>query len=362
MDFLGLVEQINFSQQVLRKKALESVNQLLVMRNWLIGYYIVKYEQKGADRASYGEKLISRLSAELGKKQIKGMSETNLKLSRSLYLIYPQIGQPVADLLSGSPLSIGQPLADESFLPSPSDLPSNSGKKLVCHFSFRHLTELIKIEDPLKRAFYEKEAISGNWSARELKRQIDSLLLERLGLSKDKEKLLNAIQSQAEHNSLEHTIKDPYIFEFTGFQELPSYSENDLETALLDKIQDFILELGTGFCFEARQKRITIGNEHDRVDLVFYHRILKCHVLLDLKTRDFSHADVGQMNFYLNYFKENMMQTGDNSPVGIILCTQKDTEKVKYATAGLDQKLFVSKYLIQLPSEEELLKLIKERI
>lgn len=362
MDFLGLVEQINFSQQVLRKKALESVNQLLVMRNWLIGYFIVNFEQMGADRAVYGEKLISRLSTELGKKQIKGMSETNLKLFRSLYLIYPQIDQPVADFLSGSPLSIRQPLADESFLPSSIDLPSNSGKKLVNHFSFRHFTELIKIEDPLKRAFYEKEAISGNWSSRELKRQIDSLLLERLGLSKDKEKLLNAIQSQAEHNSLEHTIKDPYIFEFTGFQELPSYSENDLETALLDKIQDFILELGTGFCFEARQKRITIGNEHDRVDLVFYHRILKCHVLLDLKTRDFSHADVGQMNFYLNYFKENMMQTGDNSPVGIILCTQKDTEKVKYATAGLDQKLFVSKYLIQLPSEEELLKLIKERI
>lgn len=362
MDFLGLVEQINFSQQVLRKKALESVNQLLVMRNWLIGYFIVNFEQMGADRAAYGDKLISRLAQELGQRKVKGMSETNLRLFRSLYQTYPPIGQPVADLLEKSSIVIQQPLAVELIVDNTSADIVVSGKKLITHFSFRHFTELVKITDPLKRAFYEKEAISGNWSSREPKRQINSLLLERLGISKDKEKLLKTIQGQAEQNLFEHTIKDPYIFEFTGFQELPSYSENDLETALLDKIQDFILELGTGFCFEARQKRITIGNEHDRVDLVFYHRILKCHVLLDLKTRDFSHADVGQMNFYLNYFKENMMQTGDNSPVGIILCTQKDTEKVKYATAGLDQKLFVSKYLIQLPSEEELLKLIKERI
>lgn len=361
MDFLGLVEQIDFSQQVLRKKALESVNQLLVMRNWLIGFHIVNFEQKGADRAAYGEKLIPRLAQELRKRGIKGMSETNLKLFRILYQTYPQIGQPVADFLEQSSISIRQPLADELILANTSADLVVSGKKLITHFSFRHFTELIKIADPLKRAFYEKEAISGNWSARELKRQIDSLFLERLGISKDKDQLLALLKGKTEENSLAHTIKDPYVFEFLGFPELPAYTESDLETAILDKIQEFLLEMGTGFCFEARQKRITVGNEHDRVDLVFYHRILKCHVLIDLKTRDFSHADVGQMNFYLNYFKENMMQSGDNPPVGIILCTQKDTEKVKYATAGLDHKLFVSNYLIQLPSEEELLKLIKER-
>lgn len=359
MDFLELVEQIDFSQRTLRKKALESVNQLLVIRNWLIGYFMVNFEQQGADRATYGEKLLPRISAELSKKKIKGMSVTNLKLFRSFYLSYPQIRQPVADFLENTSLSISQPLAD-LFTVIPSHAPALvSGEKLITHFSFRHFTELIKIEDHLKRAFYEKEAISGNWSSRELKRQIDSLYLERLGISQDKDKLAQLLQGKTEHDAIAHTIKDPYVFEFLGFRELPAYSENDLETAILDKIQDFLLEMGTGFCFEARQKRITVGNEHDRIDLVFYHRILKCHVLIDLKTRDFSHTDVGQMNFYLNYFKENMMQSGDNPPVGIILCTQKDTEKVKYATAGLDQKLFVSRYLIQLPSEEELLKLIK---
>ncbi len=376
MDFIGLVEQIDFSHQVLRKKALESVNQLLVMRNWLIGFHIVNFEQMGADRAAYGEKLIPRLAQELRNRRIKGMSETNLRLFRTLYQTYPQIGQSVADFLEASAISIGQPVADlleqsSKAIQQPlavelirantsADLVVSS-KKLITHFSFRHFTELIKITDPLKRAFYEKEAISGNWSARELKRQIDSLFLERLGISKDKDQLLALLKGKTEENSLAHTIKDPYVFEFLGFPELPVYTESDLETAILDKIQEFLLEMGTGFCFEARQKRITVGNEHDRVDLVFYHRILKCHVLIDLKTRDFSHADVGQMNFYLNYFRENMMQSGDNPPVGIILCTQKDTEKVKYATAGLDHKLFVSNYLVQLPSEEELLKLIKER-
>jgi len=157
----------------------------------------------------------------------------------------------------------------------------------------------------------------------------------------------------------EHIIKDPYILEFTGFKDLPVYNENDLETELLNKIQSFLLELGNGFCFEARQKRITIGNEHDRIDLVFYNRILKCHVLIDLKVRAFSHVDVGQMNFYLNYYKQNVKETGDNNPVGIVLCTQKDHEKVQYATAGLDNHLFVSKYMLTLPTEAELLALVK---
>jgi predicted nuclease of restriction endonuclease-like (RecB) superfamily len=364
MDFLQLIEQIDSSHTILRKRALESIHQLMVMRNWLVGFHIVRFEQNGSDRASYGEKLIPKLSGALQGRKIKGMSETNLKLFRALYLNYPQIGQPVADLLDsfkGQTFPIRQPLADElgTGVELKSGIPVHEGKVLLRYFSFRHFTELIKIDDPVKRIFYEKEAISGNWSARELKRQVDSLLLERLGISRDKEALIRIIQNQAERNSLENAIKDPYIFEFTGFRELPTYSENDLESALLDKIQDFLLEMGNGFCFEARQKRISIGNEHDRIDLVFYHRILKCHILIDLKTRDFSHGDVGQMNFYLNYYKENIRQDGDNSPVGIILCTQKDTEKVRYATAGLDQKLFVSKYLIQLPSEEELLKLIK---
>lgn len=231
---------------------------------------------------------------------------------------------------------------------------------LLTHFSFTHFTELIKIDDPLKRAFYEKEAIKGNWSSRQLKRQIESLLLERIGLSKDKERLLKSVQDSNAIVSIEDTIKDPYILEFTGFKELPVYSENDLETELLNKIEDFLMELGNGFCFEARQKRITIGNEHDRIDLVFYQRILKCHVLIDLKSRAFSHADVGQMNYYLNYYKKNIMEKNDNLPVGVVLCTDKNETKVEYATDSLDNKLFISKYLVELPDKKELEALIRQ--
>jgi predicted nuclease of restriction endonuclease-like (RecB) superfamily len=254
---------------------------------------------------------------------------------------------------AGSPK--GLPAADQF---SPKNDFSIDPQILLKQFSFRHFTELIKIKDPLKRTFYEQQAIKGNWSSRQLKRQIGSLLLERTGLSKNKEALIQSVQNQQALTNIEDTIKDPYVLEFTGFKELPTYSETDLETSLLDKIQDFLIELGHGFCFEARQKRITIGNEHDRVDLVFYHRILKCHVLIELKVRAFSHMDVGQMNFYLNYFKVNVMEPVDNPPVGIILCTDKEEVKVEYATAGLDHQLFVSKYLVEMPSKEELERLL----
>ena len=299
------------------------------------------------------------------KQKLKGLSATNIKLCRQFYQTYTQIGQPVADQFR-----IRQPLADQligdpilrNVLPEnkenkPGDHPVIQPEVLLQYFSFRHFTELIKVKEPLKRLFYEQQAIKGNWSARELKRQIDSLLIERAGLSADNEKLLASVKGEL--NKPEHIIKDPYILEFAGFRDLPVYNENDLEAELLNKIQSFLLELGNGFCFEARQKRITIGNEHDRIDLVFYNRILKCHVLIDLKVRAFYHADVGQMNFYLNYYKQNIKEQTDNEPVGIILCTAKDHEKVQYATAGLNNQLFVSKYMLTLPTEEELLALVK---
>lgn len=365
MRFKQLIALIEQTNQGLQKKAISSINQLLVIRNWLIGFYIVEFEQNGDDRAKYGQRLLKTIAEELEKKKLKGLSFTNLKLLRLFYLIYPQIGQPVADQLKVQniqPLAEqlgnqkGQPLADNSV--QKSDL-SLDPQILIQHFSFRHFTELIKIKEPLKRIFYEQQAIKGNWSSRQLKRQIESLLLERIGLSKDKEALLKSVQNNQAVVSIEDTIKDPYVLEFTGFKELSVYSENDLETSLLNKIQDFLIELGHGFCFEARQKRITIENEHDRVDLVFYHRIIKCHILIDLKVRAFSYADVGQMNFYLNYFKKNIMEAGDNPPVGIILCTDKEETKVEYATAGLDNQLFVSKYLVELPSKEDFIKLLK---
>lgn len=365
MNFNQLITQITTINQQLRNRALQSIDQLLVIRNWMIGFHIFEYEQQGTDRANYGDKLLKAIESDCKKQKIKGLSATNLKLCRQFYQAYPEIGQPVADQFQ-----IGQPVADQlsgdpilrNILPEnktnqPANHPVIQPEVLLQHFSFRHFTELIKVKEPLKRIFYEQQAIKGNWSARELKRQIDSLLIERAGLSTDNEKLLASVKGEL--NKPEHIIKDPYILEFTGFKDLPVYNENDLEAELLNKIQSFLLELGNGFCFEARQKRITIGNEHDRIDLVFYNRILKCHVLIDLKVRAFSHADVGQMNYYLNYYKQNIKEQTDNEPVGIILCTAKDHEKVQYATAGLNNQLFVSKYMLTLPTEEELLALVK---
>ncbi|MDP3433623.1 MAG: PDDEXK nuclease domain-containing protein [Bacteroidota bacterium] len=365
MEFNQLIDQIATVSLHLQKRALQSVDQLLVMRNWLIGFYVVEYEQAGTDRAKYGDKLLEAIESDCKRQNLKGLSVTNLKLCRQFYQVYPAIGQPLADSFA-----ISQPVADQLIgnsimknlqqvgITIQQDNHSEIQPEIMLqHFSFRHFTELVKVKDPLKRLFYEHQAIKGNWSARELKRQIDSLLIERAGLSTDKKKLLASVNGEI--NQPEHIIKDPYILEFTGFKDLPVYNENDLEIELLNKIQSFLLELGNGFCFEARQKRITVGNEHDRIDLVFYHRILKCHVLFDLKVRAFSHADVGQMNYYLNYYKKNMKETGDSDPVGIVLCTRKDHEKVQYATAGLDNHLFVSKYMLALPTEEELLALVK---
>jgi len=383
MDFDLLIQAITDAQNKLQKRALQSVNQYLVIRNWLIGFYIVEFEQHGEDRAKYGEKLLIQLATALKKK--RGMSYQNLNLFRQFYFTYPQLIFPVADSLQYFSISnlyinelvntkILQPVAGESekriLQPVAGESSAQKGqpeavqfqtdpKKLLQHFSFRHFTELIKIKEPLKRLFYEQQAIKGDWSSRQLARQIETLLIERVGLSKDKDKMLQDIMEQNDIERIEDTLNDPYFFEFSGLKELPEYSEHDLETALINKIEDFLLELGNGFCFEARQKRITVSDEHDRIDLVFYHRILRCHVLIDLKNTAFRKDYVGQMIYYLNYYRENMMTQYDNPPVGIILCTEKDHAKVHYATAGLDQSIFVAKYMVELPKEEELLRIIK---
>ena len=215
------------------------------------------------------------------------------------------------------------------------------------------------MDSPLKRSFYEMQAIKNNWSVRVLKRAINSMQYERTGLSKDKRAVM---QEKVKINDTkpEDILKNPYILEFLGLDEKPSYTETDMEASTITHLQTFLLEMGRGFCFEARQKRITFDNTHYRIDLVFYHRILKCHVLLELKMEDFTHADAGQMNVYLNYYKVNEMQEDDNPPIGIILCAGKDDALVKYATMGLPQKVFVSKYLINLPTESDLQKIINE--
>ncbi|MEA1983276.1 MAG: PDDEXK nuclease domain-containing protein [Campylobacterota bacterium] len=349
MTLPNLISTIDTVHQTFQTRALQRVSVNLTLRNFVIGHYIVEYEQNGSDRATYGSKLIENMAKKLS--HIKGMSKSNLKSFRQFYLIYPQISQTV----SGKFKLVGQKsqtVSDQSLY-----IPTN---KLLRTCSFSHFIELIKIDDELKRTFYEVETIKGNWSVRELKRQVESLLYERVGLSVDKKSLLQSLENKKEVFDPTSIIKEPYILEFTGLQTKESYSENDLESAILHHIEDFLLELGTGFCFEARQKRISIENEHDRVDLVFYHRVLKCHILVDLKVRAFSYADVGQMNFYLNYYKNEISMQGDNPPIGIILCTEKNNVKAEYATAGLDENLFVSKYKIVLPTTKELEELVKE--
>jgi predicted nuclease of restriction endonuclease-like (RecB) superfamily len=231
--------------------------------------------------------------------------------------------------------------------------------KLIHQLSFSHFIEFLKADTPIKRSFYEMEAIKNAWSVRQLQRAMNSMLYERTGLSSDKQAVLDKQVTQ-ERLLPEEVFRNPYILEFLGLKEEAEYSESQLEQAIIDHLQTFLLELGKGFCFEARQKRITFDNTHYRIDLVFYHRVLKCNVLIDPKLGEFTHADAGQMNVYLNYYKENETYEGDNPPIGIILCASKNESLVKYATTGLPQQVFVNKYMISLPQEAELRKIIEE--
>jgi predicted nuclease of restriction endonuclease-like (RecB) superfamily len=233
-------------------------------------------------------------------------------------------------------------------------LPTPLSPQALIQLSWSHLVEIIAIDEPWKRAFFENECLQANWSVRQLRRQIGSLLYERTGLSTNKKTVIEKARKQERQQDFNDLIRDPYILEFTGLAERPEYLESDLESALLTHLQGFLLELGAGFCFEARQKRITVGKSHDYIDLVFYHRRLRCHVLIDLKIRPFKHGDAGQMNFYLNWWKSNAMEDGDQPPIGILLCSDRDEAAVEFATAGMDQKLFVSRYLVALPSVEKL--------
>ena len=290
--------------------------------------------------------------------------ERELRRYRQFYLTYPQIRDsltpefiPYFHNLQISPIreALTPELPDNQWMPS--------GMELLSKLSFTALAELIQIDDPLKRRFYEREAIRGGWSVRELRRQIATLLYERTELSTDKQAVMERGQKKAEKMVPAMTIRDPYIFEFLGLRPYEALDEANLERLLLHKIQDFLLELGHGFCFEGRQKRILIGDEYGFVDLVFYHRFLKCHVLVELKVDEFSHQHLGQLNTYVQWYKENMMSEGDNPPIGILLCTKKGKVRrgvVEYALAGIDNRLFVSRYEVELPKKEDMEKLIME--
>ena len=370
MNINVLTNKIISVHDELQSRAKSAINTLLTVRNWLIGNYIVEYEQNGSDKAKYGDKLLFVLSEKL---DIKGLSVTNLKLNRQFYLIYPQIGQTVSDQLKlksqiGSDHFIhGTGSSNLEIIKTASEKKASQNTlivppaELISNLSFSHFVELIKIKDDLKRTFYEIECIKGTWSINELKRQINSLYYERSGLSFDKEKLSQLANSNADTENIISSLRNPMVFEFLDLPVNETLEESQLEKALMDNLQQFLLELGNGFCFEARQKRILIDDEYFFIDLVFYHRILRCHILIELKTERFSHENIGQLNVYLQYYKDKVMQAGDNPPMGILLCTESKPQMVRYALVDKNNML-VSQYKLQLPTEEELQKFMEMQL
>jgi predicted nuclease of restriction endonuclease-like (RecB) superfamily len=358
-----LVTAIEIANTYFLTQVQKQVNTALTLRNWIIGRYIVEYEQKGEDRSQYGQQLFKEIYHTLKKNGLKSIRERYLYICKDFYLAYPQILQTVSAKLYftdfqliGNLRTVSAKSEKQKKVRSLKQVDYNL---LLNRLSFSHFIELLKIDQPLKRYFYETEIIKNNWSVRELQRAMNSMLYERTGLSSDKESVLinHHLGSEMKPDDI---FRNPYVLEFLGLEEKQTYQETDLEIAIINHLQSFLLELGRGFCFESRQKRITFDNTHYKIDLVFYHRILKCHILIDLKLGEFTHADAGQMNVYLNYYKENETHENDNPPIGVILCAGKNETLVKYATSGLSQKVFVSKYLINLPSEEQLKNIIEK--
>jgi predicted nuclease of restriction endonuclease-like (RecB) superfamily len=358
-SFQNLVKAIGQAHAELGAQASRAVNASLTLRNWLIGFQIEEYERRGVDRQQYGDKLLDRLAESLETAGVSRCDRRELYRYRQFYLTYPQIVETLSPQLVKT-LRLQAPVSDKRAAPSP--LVVVSADDLLTKLSFSHIVELLQCADATQRAFYERECMRGHWSVRELKRQMASLYYERAGLSRDKGILAAAAHEAAEIAPPTLAVRDPYIFEFLGLKPQEVMGESHLENQLLDKLQEFLIELGHGFCFEARQKRILIGDSHNFVDLVFYHRILKCHVLVELKIGAFSHEDIGQLNTYVSWYRKNMMTEGDNPPVGILLCTRKDRALVEYALAGIDNSLFVSKYMLELPSEEDMQRFIEEQL
>lgn len=338
----------------------KAINRFATIRNYVIGFYIVEYEQHGNDRAKYGDRLLKRLAESVNK---RGINETILKNCRRFYLAYPQIKvylTAISPTASKKSLGKSPTASDKSSQISPtlSDKFITPAAELVSKLSFSHIVEILTIDDPLARFFYETECIRCCWSVKELRRQISTNLYFRAGVSQKPELLLERTEI---NTSPAITIKDPFSFEFLGLRP-EAFTENDLENALIGHLQEFLLEMGKGFCFEARQKRMIIDDEYYFADLVFYNRILHCNVIIELKDDEFRHADLSQLNAYVSYFRENEMNIGDNPPVGILLCTRKGDKMVEYALAGMDNDLFVSTYMLSLPDKKTLQEFLLKEI
>ena len=353
-DFAHLVAAIQQTHVVLADQAAKAVNISLTLRNWFIGQHIAEFELQGADRARYGDKLLSELARALRDQAVSNVGKRQLYGYLAFYRAYPQIVR-TASAQSAQTLLPNAAVNKVRTASAPSQaLPAIDPDTLITRLSYSHFEQLVELEDPMQRVFYEVEALRGNWSVRELKRQIATQYYQRTGLSTDKAAVAALAHAKAEQATSQHIIRDPYVFEFLGLKPQEAVTEGQLEDALLDKLQAFLLELGHGFCFEARQKRVLIGGEHFFVDLVFYHRVLKCHVLIELKSDAFSHEHLGQLNAYVSYYKQHHMTEGDQPPIGILLCTRKNQELVEYALAGMSNQLFVSRYQVQLPGKEEM--------
>jgi predicted nuclease of restriction endonuclease-like (RecB) superfamily len=344
-DFNQLSQLIQKIHGATQTETVKAINRMLTLRNWLIGYYIVEYEQKGNDRAKYGDKLLNALEKSLN---TKGLTATLFYHAREFYTDYPQIKDYILSTISPT----ASVESTRRISPTVSDKLITPAEKLISQLSFSHIVEILAVKDALARYFYETECMRCNWSVRELRRQIATNLFVRAGVSKKPEELLKPLKRP--ERQIQDEIKQPFFFEFLGLKAQDVVEEKDLEQALIDHLQEFIMELGKGFCFEARQKRIIIDDEYYYADLVFYHRILHCNVIIELKNDEFHHEYLGQLNAYVSYYRENEMNDGDNPPVGILLCTKSGKKMVEYALAGMDNHLFVSTYKLQLPDESTL--------
>jgi predicted nuclease of restriction endonuclease-like (RecB) superfamily len=338
-----LYERISAILTAARANVARTVNTEMVRAYWLIGREIVEEEQAGQARAAYGGDVIAQISSRLQSAFGKGFTATNIRQMRHFYLAYPL-------LLEGD--QIQQTVSVES----------ETTGRLHPNISWSQYQLLTRITSPHARAFYEIETVYNHWSVRELERQISSLLFERLALSRDKQGLMALATQGQEIQSPADAIKDPVVLEFLGLPESSRLVESDLEEALLSNLQTFLLELGKGFAFVARQQRLTLDDDHFYVDLVFYHAVLKCYVLIDLKTGKLTHGDMGQMQFYVNYYDAERRTEGDNATIGLILCADKNEAVVKYTLGEANAQIFASRYQLHLPSEQELAEEIRREL
>ncbi len=327
-----------------RKKAVQTVNTTMVYTYFEIGRIIVDEEQKGKERAEYGKKILKKLSQKLNKEFGRGFSVDNLENMRKFYLTY----------------SISETLSRKS-VKEKSETVSRKFEDVDFQLSWSHYLFLMKIDNLDERKFYEIEAINNNWSLRELQRQFDTALFERLVLSRDKKGVKELSKKGQVITKPDDTVKDPYILEFLGLPEETKYSETELEQKIIDKLERFLLELGKGFTFVGRQVRFTFDDKHFRIDLVFYNRILQCFVLIDLKIGEITHQDLGQMQMYVNYYDRKVKLENENKTIGIILCRTKNETLVEMTLPENNEQIFASKYLTVLPSKEELKKLIENK-